>query len=114
MNGLDNELRNPQERLVNAAEEASSPRGFAFVWEGGRVPEKITISDPTDPEGQKMLINEEVGYMRDGIIMSKKSTLLGTYERAIDYVQQEDGTYLNAIFFHPVDEESFMRNLFSR
>jgi len=105
---------NPQDRLLRITQEATEPVGFAFSWVGTRVPERLRIVDPTDPEGKKTLVNEEVGYMRDGMIMSRAGKMIGSYERTVDYQEQADGTRLNEIVFHPLDQRAFAAMLLNR
>jgi hypothetical protein len=102
---------NWQEGLIRALNEASKPQGFLFSWLGDRVPERLTIADPTDPEGIKSLVDEEVGYMRDGMIKSRDGRILGTYDRTIDYQEQPDGSILNEISFHLVNPDQLMSGL---
>lgn len=80
-------------------------QGYQIAWSGARTPERIMITDPNDPEKRKTLIDEKVGYMRDGIVVSRVGILIGTYERTIDHEQQDDGTYLNEIIFYPIHDK---------
>lgn len=102
---------NSQQRLIRASKEASEPQSFLFSWTGGRVPERLTIVDPTDPEERGLLIDEKVGYMRDGMIMSRDGRMLGTYVRTIDHQEQQDGSTLNEISFHLLDPDQFISSL---
>jgi hypothetical protein len=98
------ERRNLQERLIKDVKGASQPEGFKFSWTG----------DPSDKEGIRMLFNEEVGYMRDGMVMSPDGRILGTYARTVDYQEQKDGSRLNEIIFRPVSQEELDSNLRNR
>jgi hypothetical protein len=104
----------PQDRAIFITQEAAEPVGFAFSWIGTRVPERLTIADPADTKGKKTLVDEEVGYMRDGMILSRAGRMLGSYERTVDYREQADGTKFNEIIFHPLDQKAFGAMLFDR
>jgi hypothetical protein len=99
---------------IKDAKDASQPEGFKFSWTGDRVPARVTIADPSDKEGIRMLFNEEVGYMRDGMVMSPDGRILGTYARTVDYQEQKDGSRLNEIIFRPVSQEELGSNLRNR
>lgn len=113
---MEQESRNPQEHLIDVAKDASYPEGFGFKfsWTGDRTPARLTIPDPTDKEGKRMLVDEEVDYMRDGIVRSRNGRIVGTYARTVDYQRQEDGSTLNEIIFRPIDQERFGRNILGK
>ena len=103
----------PFNRLIRAAQDSSDQKGYKFRWIGGRVPERIAILDPDDPQNQKSLFDFRVGYMRDGMIIDENGCMVGTYERTIDFEQQPDGSWLNEILFYLVDDDEFGKQLLS-
>lgn len=98
---------NPQEWLVGVMRETARPDFVPYSWTGSRVPERLAIPDPTDPERKRLLVDIPVGYMRDGMMFGRDSRPIGSYERIIDHLEQPDGSMFNALLLYPINLAAF-------
>jgi hypothetical protein len=105
---------NSQESLAKTIKETAQQEFIPFSWTGGRVPERIAIADPSDPTGERMLVDIPVGYTRDGMMFARTGEPIGTYKRIIDYERQPDGTTYNSMLIYPTDITAFSKAILKR
>jgi hypothetical protein len=63
-----------EDRIAAAVREADFPFYVVYSWNGGRVPQRLTIYSPEDTEQTTPLVDLSVGHMRDNVMYESSTT----------------------------------------